>query len=73
MKAVILAGGLGMRLRPLTEVIPKPLLPLGEKAILEVQIERLKKSGLTISTLPRITKRITSPSSWATAPGTALG
>ena len=45
MKAVILAGGLGMRLRPLTEVIPKPLLPLGEKAILEVQIERLKKAG----------------------------
>lgn len=45
MKAVILAGGLGMRLRPFTEVIPKPLLPIGEKAILEIQIERLKHYG----------------------------
>lgn len=47
MKAVILAGGLGMRLRPFTEIIPKPLLPIGEKAILEIQIERLKKYGFT--------------------------
>ncbi len=45
MKAVILAGGLGTRLRPFTETIPKPLLPIGEKAILEIQIERLKKYG----------------------------
>lgn len=45
MKAVILAGGLGMRLRPFTEIIPKPLLPLGEKALLEIQIEHLKGSG----------------------------
>jgi len=45
MKAVILAGGLGTRLRPFTEVIPKPLLPIGEKAVLEVQIEQLKRYG----------------------------
>lgn len=45
MKAVILSGGLGTRLKPFTEVIPKPLLPIGEKAILEVQIERLRNSG----------------------------
>ena len=45
MKAVILAGGLGTRLKPFTEVIPKPLLPVGEKSILEIQISRLKKFG----------------------------
>jgi NDP-sugar pyrophosphorylase family protein len=45
MKAVILAGGLGSRLKPFTEAIPKPLLPIGEKSVLEIQIERLKKSG----------------------------
>ncbi|HLG35890.1 MAG TPA: sugar phosphate nucleotidyltransferase [Bacteroidia bacterium] len=45
MKAVILAGGLGSRLKPFTEIIPKPLLPIGEKSVLEIQIERLKKFG----------------------------
>ncbi len=45
MKAIILSGGLGTRLRPFTEVIPKPLLPIGEKAVLEIQIEHLKKNG----------------------------
>ncbi len=45
MKAIVLAGGLGTRLKPFTEVIPKPLLPIGEKSVLEIQIERLKKYG----------------------------
>lgn len=45
MKAVILAGGIGSRLKPFTEVIPKSLLPIGEKSVLEIQIERLKKFG----------------------------
>ena len=45
MKAVILAGGLGSRLKPFTEIIPKPLLPIGEKSVMEVQILRLKKHG----------------------------
>jgi len=45
MIAVILAGGLGSRLRPFTQAIPKPLLPVGEKSVLEIQIERLKKYG----------------------------
>ncbi len=46
MKAVILAGGKGVRLRPLTYTIPKPLLPVGEKPILEEIIERLKPFGV---------------------------
>jgi len=46
MKAVILAGGLGTRLKPFTDIIPKPLLPLGDKSLLEIQIERFKKFGI---------------------------
>ncbi|MDD5555827.1 MAG: sugar phosphate nucleotidyltransferase [bacterium] len=45
MKAIILAGGLGTRLKPFTSVIPKPLLPVGEKSVLEIQIDRLRKFG----------------------------
>jgi NDP-mannose synthase len=45
MKAVILAGGLGSRLRPFTQIIPKPLLPIGEKSVLEIQIGHLKQHG----------------------------
>lgn len=43
--AVILSGGLGTRLKPFTDAIPKPLLPIGEKAVLEIQIERLAYHG----------------------------
>jgi NDP-sugar pyrophosphorylase family protein len=43
---VILAGGKGARLRPLTYTIPKPLLPIGEKPILEEIIERLRAQGI---------------------------
>jgi NDP-sugar pyrophosphorylase family protein len=44
-KAVILAGGLGARLKPFTQAIPKPLLPIGEKSVLEIQIENLSRHG----------------------------
>jgi NDP-sugar pyrophosphorylase family protein len=47
MKVVLLAGGRGVRLRPLTYTIPKPLLPIGERPILEEIIDRLKKFDLT--------------------------
>ena len=45
MKAVILAGGLGERLRPFTQAIHKSLLPVGEKSLLEIQIRRLADGG----------------------------
>jgi len=45
-KAVILAGGLGVRLRPLTYVVPKPMLPLGDKPILERIIIDLRDQGI---------------------------
>ena len=46
MQAVILAGGLGQRLQPFTQIIPKPLLPLGKSSVLEIQILSLKKHGI---------------------------
>ena len=49
MKAVILAGGLGTRLQPYTFFIPKPMLPLGNKPLLEHIIEWLKSSSNTSS------------------------
>jgi len=45
-KAVILAGGLGTRLEPYTTFLPKPMLPLGKKPILEHQIDWIKKNGI---------------------------
>ena len=44
--AVILAGGLGKRLHPLTKVLPKPLLPVGNKSILESLIMLLKRNNI---------------------------
>ena len=46
MKAVILAGGLGTRLQEYTKTVPKPMLPLGGKPILEHEIEWIKKNGI---------------------------
>ncbi len=45
-KAVLLAGGRGERLMPLTKDIPKPLIEIGGKPILEHQIDALKRSGI---------------------------
>ncbi|QOY36138.1 sugar phosphate nucleotidyltransferase [Anaerobacillus isosaccharinicus] len=47
MKAVIMAGGKGTRLRPLTCNIPKPMVPLVHKPVMEYSIELLKKYGIT--------------------------
>lgn len=46
MKAVILAGGLGTRLQPYTTFLPKPMLPLGEKPILEHLVDWARKNGI---------------------------
>ena len=51
MKAVILAGGVGSRLAPYTTIFPKPLMPLGEKPILELLIRALKKQDVGEITL----------------------
>lgn len=45
MKALILAGGKGRRLRPYTTTIPKPLMPIGDHAILEIVVQQLKYCG----------------------------
>ena len=51
MQAVILAGGKGTRLLPFTNVFPKPLVPLGEKPILDTILRQLKHFGFTHVTL----------------------
>jgi len=47
MKAVILVGGRGERLMPLTKEMPKPMLPINGKPVIEYQIELLKKAGIS--------------------------
>lgn len=52
MRAIILSGGKGTRLRPFTSFIPKPLVPLGDKyTILEIIIKQLANNGFTHITL----------------------
>jgi mannose-1-phosphate guanylyltransferase len=47
MHAVVLVGGFGTRLRPLTEHIPKPMLPIGHVPMIERLIGRLERGGVT--------------------------
>src|SRR5215831_1110575 len=46
MEAVILAGGKGTRLKPYTTTLPKPLMPVGERPILEIVIGQLRAAGI---------------------------
>jgi NDP-mannose synthase len=46
MKAVILAGGKGARLAPYTKILPKPLMPIGDRPILEVMLLQMKAAGI---------------------------
>lgn len=50
-RAVILAGGRGSRLAPYTTVLPKPLLPVGDRAILDVVVRQLHRAGFDELTL----------------------
>jgi NDP-sugar pyrophosphorylase family protein len=50
-RAVILAGGIGSRLRPFTVVVPKPLVPIGEIPIIELLIRQLGAQGFDRITL----------------------
>jgi NDP-sugar pyrophosphorylase family protein len=50
-RAVILAGGKGSRLGPYTTILPKPLLPVGDQAILDVVVHQLRELGFTELTL----------------------
>jgi NDP-sugar pyrophosphorylase family protein len=45
-QAVIMAGGRGTRLAPYTTVLPKPLMPVGDKSILEIVVEQLEEHGI---------------------------
>jgi len=47
MRAMIFAAGLGTRLKPLTDIMPKALVPIAGKTLLQWQIERLKAVGIT--------------------------
>ncbi len=51
LKAIILAGGKGTRLRPFTASFPKPLVPLGDTPVVEVLIKRLIEFGVTDVTM----------------------
>ena len=45
-RAVVLAGGLGARLRPYTAVIPKPLMPVGDRPVLDIVLRQLRAAGV---------------------------
>ncbi|MEL7636221.1 MAG: sugar phosphate nucleotidyltransferase [Anaerolineaceae bacterium] len=51
MKAVVLAGGKGTRLAPYTYILPKPMMPIGDRAILEVLLGQISRAGIKEVTL----------------------
>jgi dTDP-glucose pyrophosphorylase len=46
LRAVVMAGGYGTRLRPLTDELPKPMLPVGDRPLLEIIVNRLREAGI---------------------------
>ncbi|MBI4320857.1 MAG: NTP transferase domain-containing protein [Chloroflexi bacterium] len=51
MRAIILAGGTGTRMRPYTTVLPKPLMPIGDVPIADIVVNQLKYHGITNITM----------------------
>ena len=51
MKAVVLAGGKGTRLAPYTYILPKPMMPLGDHAILEILLNQMSRAGIVDVTM----------------------
>jgi NDP-sugar pyrophosphorylase family protein len=52
-RAVVLAGGLGTRLQPYTTVLPKPLMPIGDRPVLDIVVRQLRRhrfDRITIAT-----------------------
>src|SRR3954452_8252418 len=45
-RAVVLAGGQGTRLRPYTAVLPKPLMPVGDRPVLDIVLRQLHAAGI---------------------------
>jgi dTDP-glucose pyrophosphorylase len=46
LEAVIMAGGFGTRLRPLTDHVPKPMLPVGDRPLMELTVQQLRQAGI---------------------------
>ena len=46
-KAMIMAAGVGSRLEPLTLSVPKPLIPIANKPVMDILLENLKNTGIT--------------------------
>ena len=45
-RAVIMAGGAGVRLQPMTQDLPKPMLPVGDRPVMEILVDQLRDSGI---------------------------
>ena len=50
-RAVVLAGGLGTRLQPYTTVLPKPLMPIGDRPVLDIVVRQLRRHGFDSVTI----------------------
>ncbi|RRD76630.1 nucleotidyltransferase family protein [Alloprevotella sp. OH1205_COT-284] len=61
MRAMIFAAGLGTRLRPLTDTLPKALVPVGGRPLIDITIEHLKQAGVTefVVNIHHFAKKIT--------------